>query len=409
MFAIVSNYSLQGNIGSSMRCECSISGFCARHNVDKTPHFLHLCQTRPDFFQAWEDNRGPGQLSTKDRTARRVIVKRREDIAKLGRELWEELFTAVETHEDLDRWEAKIPKYGCDCDRFYKNWKLENHLGNELSFEWKWSLKSAVNKKLEKDNLDLDEAMAVFGYPDGRVHEERNDIVAVTAISASKHSRARQQACVDSWRRFGLKVYARNTREEIDALSPFFPGLNWIVDDAVSVGYAYPTQRIQRLAWTAVELDKPVLVINSDCELRGHKDWLAFDEDNQFVGVRWNYDSGFPHVVSEFRWGLDAFSFTPRQASLIPKDFPFAIGHPVWDYAVPALMRSLGVKLNILHKPFLFHEDHPVNWHTKDWESGKLWMQENLGVLIDWGSLDFRDSLEDSGWKYSRTRWVKTS
>lgn len=47
------------------QCHCEPSGYpfyCERHKVKKTAHWVRLCQTRPDYFQAWEDGRGPGQV-----------------------------------------------------------------------------------------------------------------------------------------------------------------------------------------------------------------------------------------------------------------------------------------------------------------------------------------------------------
>lgn len=258
------------------------------------------------------------------------------------------------------------------------------------------------------DYLTAEEASVVYATPTEFVNSQRTDIVAVTAISPKRHSLQRQQECIDSWQRFGLSVYARNTKEEIKTLKPHFPNVTFIADEEMCVGYAFPTQRISHLAKTAMEIDCPVLLINSDCQLRGPSDWLAFDEQNQFVGVRWNYDAGNPYSVAEFRWGLDAFSFTPRQAALLPDDFPYGIGHPMWDYAVPALMRSQGINLAVLHKPFLFHQDHPVNWCKDDWIRGEKWMRERIGVGTDWANSEFRDGLEPE-WKYSVARWVKVA
>lgn len=44
------------------RCQCGGPGWCERHGVQKTPHYHHLCQTREDYFQLWEQGRGPGQI-----------------------------------------------------------------------------------------------------------------------------------------------------------------------------------------------------------------------------------------------------------------------------------------------------------------------------------------------------------
>ncbi len=42
-------------------CECEEPGWCERHQCQKHPHFYKLCQSRPDYFQLWEEGRGPGQ------------------------------------------------------------------------------------------------------------------------------------------------------------------------------------------------------------------------------------------------------------------------------------------------------------------------------------------------------------
>jgi len=42
-------------------CTCDGPGYCSRHNVQKTEILFKLCQQRQDYFQAWEEKRGPGQ------------------------------------------------------------------------------------------------------------------------------------------------------------------------------------------------------------------------------------------------------------------------------------------------------------------------------------------------------------
>lgn len=42
-------------------CTCTEPGWCERHQCHKTPHYLHLCQTRAGYWQLWEEGRGPGQ------------------------------------------------------------------------------------------------------------------------------------------------------------------------------------------------------------------------------------------------------------------------------------------------------------------------------------------------------------
>lgn len=43
-------------------CSCKGPGYCSRHHIRKTEAWFHLCCQDPEYFQAWEIGRGPGQL-----------------------------------------------------------------------------------------------------------------------------------------------------------------------------------------------------------------------------------------------------------------------------------------------------------------------------------------------------------
>jgi hypothetical protein len=46
-------------------CQCSLeAGHCDRHRVYKTARWKELCRLREDYFQAWEEGRGPGQVNS---------------------------------------------------------------------------------------------------------------------------------------------------------------------------------------------------------------------------------------------------------------------------------------------------------------------------------------------------------
>jgi len=149
-------------------CECHLAGHCTRHNVAKTKHLVHLCQTRHEYFEAWEHGRGPGQLHAGDKKKRRRITKQREDIAAKGRELWNDLFCNIHTRNDLFRWARGIPSYGCDCKDFFDSYLRANNPGETVDVEWKWKLKSAVNAKLGKPNLSLEQAKWVHRFVGNR-------------------------------------------------------------------------------------------------------------------------------------------------------------------------------------------------------------------------------------------------
>jgi hypothetical protein len=88
---------------------------------------------------------------------------KREALAAIGRALWRELFTTIETAEQLADWESRIPRFDCDCYRFYERWKSTNSPSFPLSFHWKYTLKSAVNEKLGVPNISEAEAITCWG------------------------------------------------------------------------------------------------------------------------------------------------------------------------------------------------------------------------------------------------------
>lgn len=237
-----------------------------------------------------------------------------------------------------------------------------------------------------------------------------DSLTAVTALSIKNHSVERQTLCLDSWKRFGLEIVAKNTEAEIDELWGLYPQVDrWIVENELSTHYDFPTQLIRNLADTAMELDRTVMVINSDIELLGPQSALldAISPEAMTIGIRWNHDDD-KRLAKEFEWGLDAFTFTPEQAAMIPKDFPFAIGHAMWDYAVPALFQNKGVPLRFVHEPIMFHRNHKQNWSPEGWHFGAEWTKRELGIEIVYSSNEFRRGL-DPGWAYDKDRWRKAS
>ena len=148
------------------QCECTLAGHCKRHNVSKTKHHVKLCQERPEFFEAWERGNGPGQKwSQSDKDARSNVDATRAmvngTLAEAGRKCWDALFSGVFTLADLEVWEATIPKFGCNCSGFYKEWKATAQaevVGDVIPFEWKYNLKKAVNEKLGHKQLTSNEA-----------------------------------------------------------------------------------------------------------------------------------------------------------------------------------------------------------------------------------------------------------
>jgi hypothetical protein len=77
---------------------------------------------------------------------------------------------SVSTIEQLTEWELLIPQYGCSCKRFYAEWKASNppdFTSPEAFFAWGVNLHNAVNAKLGKPEITIEEALSIWRKSDG--------------------------------------------------------------------------------------------------------------------------------------------------------------------------------------------------------------------------------------------------
>jgi hypothetical protein len=82
---------------------------------------------------------------------------------------------SISTIERLAEWELLIPQYGCSCKRFYGEWKADNppdFSSPEAFFAWGVRLHNAVNAKLGKPEITIDEAYKIWRKSDGLDQQE---------------------------------------------------------------------------------------------------------------------------------------------------------------------------------------------------------------------------------------------
>jgi hypothetical protein len=95
----------------------------------------------------------------------------------LVRSLWAKLHSGI-IHDEatLAEWELSIPQYGCQCKAFYQAWKADNapdFSSLEAFFAWGVRLHNAVNAKLGKPQITLEEAYRIWrGNPNVQVGEQ---------------------------------------------------------------------------------------------------------------------------------------------------------------------------------------------------------------------------------------------
>ena len=69
----------------------------------------------------------------------------------------------------LAAWELTIPQYECGCRRFYAEYKMAtppDFTSPEAFFAWGVALHNAVNRKLGKPELTIDEAISIWRKSD---------------------------------------------------------------------------------------------------------------------------------------------------------------------------------------------------------------------------------------------------
>lgn len=219
--------------------------------------------------------------------------------------------------------------------------------------------------------------------------------IAVTSLSRLDHHRARQTACLDSWRKFGLSIIAVNQPAEMELLQDAYPQVDrWIENDVPNENYERHMQRIKHLANVATVIDQTILLINSDIEIYGGQGMITgpMAEGKQVVGIRWNYPENDYESAERERWGLDAFSFTPELARSLP-ELDLTIGRPMWDYWIPLHSRISNQPMEFIGQRLFYHQSHNILWSQDDWHKGAKIVSDHYSY--DFGPMaePFRNSL----------------
>lgn len=215
-------------------CECPLAGFCHRHGVDKNASLHKLCQTKPAYYQAWEEGKGPRQYKAgpmaPDKQAKQARNKAERDraTAEAGRKQWLKLHTyAPENAHDwrpsqakqwYEAWLPHIPSYGCSCKNHWKELTKKNPMAfdsPETFFEKSVELHNIVSTekaKRHKPAISLEEAYTLFWnrLPASTCNYERLIITVATGTEWGELLRTTQLA---------MKAYAEKCNADFIALT----------------------------------------------------------------------------------------------------------------------------------------------------------------------------------------------
>jgi len=196
-------------------------------------------------------------------------------------------------------------------------------------------------------------------------HPVIKTFVAVTSLSPSTDRIDRQTECLDTWKAFGLTIVSVNSASEVAELQSVYPQVDsWVSSEGEDA------PRINELLNVAIDRDQPILIINSDIEIRGEQSSLldAITPGHMTCGVRYNYDETWWKCKRE-PWGIDVFYIEPEFAKIFPR-LPMRIGKPVWDYWLQIHADRNQVPSRYIGYGLFFHRDHVVNWTKNDSRAG---------------------------------------
>jgi len=196
-----------------------------------------------------------------------------------------------------------------------------------------------------------------------------HSIFALTSLSPNLENLPHISSCIESWGRAGLRVVSFNHPSEIPELKKHF-NIDFVpVEDTSEATFGRPFIPVNALMDWASRHNGPVLLINSDIELRMENwevkraRWIA--EDGLCYFVRFNYDGDHARAIREPD-GIDAFLFHGRDAHMFKRSF-MSLGKSYWDYWVPHTFASNGHPIYSVEFPVAFHLRHQNRWSWEDW------------------------------------------
>jgi hypothetical protein len=126
-----------------MKCDqCGIpdGGFCPRHGIHKSRHWVYLCHTRDDYRERWDAGVGPGQI--RDNTPEKHVPAGPGTYLKRSIERWQRLLP----------WLNLSPYPGCQCNETARLMDIWGVDGCRKRME---SILDRLEKEAEKRRLSI--------------------------------------------------------------------------------------------------------------------------------------------------------------------------------------------------------------------------------------------------------------
>lgn len=176
-----------------------------------------------------------------------------------------------------------------------------------------------------------------------------------------------QRSAIDTWINLGFKVISLNSKDEIDLLSPEFPGINFetvsrTALDLAGKPYVFFDDILNVLNQCGSEVCG---IINSDVHLRANTDFVEYiyksAATNFLYASRVDIARTADCEGKIYPYGFDVFFF-PREFS---SEYPlshFCIGVPWWDYWALLVPIAKGYIVKEIISPIAYHVYHEARW-----------------------------------------------
>lgn len=176
-----------------------------------------------------------------------------------------------------------------------------------------------------------------------------------------------QSEALNSWLS-RYEVYSINTKEEIERVSHIYQDIKFIETEST---YTYKQKKLIKLnsilnAISLVCNNCTVAIINSDIILNKKIKNSIFDkkfQDGLVIATRHEIDGD---DIYPFIYGYDLFIFHTKLISIF-KNENYVIGMPWWDFWLPLIAISSGVKLYHIKNKVIFHRTHETNYDMDIW------------------------------------------
>lgn len=207
----------------------------------------------------------------------------------------------------------------------------------------------------------------------------REQLYALTSLSPSPARTEAQAICIASWRAAGLDVCSFNHPAELSRVAARY-AVQFIQVSTTLSGHYIPINAM--LDWAAAA-DAPVLIINSDIELRCAP-W-ELQRVRRLAGgglcyfIRYNHEGTRSRATRE-PYGIDAFLLHGRDVALFPRS-SLSMGQPFWDYWIPYTMAANGRPLFCMDSPVALHRNHARQWSQESWYRSGLEFDRLTGFL----------------------------